>query len=118
MILSNDYLSNRRGGDAEELVGFQTGAADQRSVDVRLGKQLAGVARLDAAAVQDSHLGGGSIIVSLRKQPAKVSMHLFRLLRRGDFSRADGPNRLVGDHKPLDLVGRHAGQASRRIGGG
>src|SRR5690348_2347560 len=104
LLIENSFVTQSRRADrctcccdAEEIVRIQTGPADQCTVDVRLGEQLTGVARLYAAAVQNSDLCGGLIIVSLSEQPAKISVDLGSLLRRGDFSRADCPNRFIGD---------------------
>ena len=96
--------------DAEEIGHLQAGAADQRSVDIRLGQQGRGVVRLDAAAVLNPHRRRKLRIVTLGKHLAKIMMHFLGLLGRGDPAGADRPNRLVGDHQPADLLRRNAGQ--------
>src|SRR3954451_16159107 len=99
-----------RGCNAEKIVGIQTCPADQSAVDVRLREQFAGVARLDAAAVQNADLRGGFIIVSLGEQPAKISVDFGRLLRTSDFSGADRPNRFVSDYCFRNIVRRNSRQ--------
>src|SRR5579863_4167730 len=46
-------MTARSGKNVQELLGFQRRTADQAAVDVGLGEQVAGVTRLDAAAIQN-----------------------------------------------------------------
>src|SRR3954452_19781066 len=99
-----------RGCNAEKIVGIQTCPADQSAVDVRLREQLAGIARLHAAAVQNADLRGGFIIVSLGEQPAKISVDFGRLLSPSSFSGSDRPNGFVSDDCLRNIVRRNSRQ--------
>src|SRR6185437_4877889 len=71
-------------------------AADQAAIDVGHGKELCCIARLDAAAVENT---GGSRDCSILagNAPTDERVDLLRLVRRGIAAGADGPHRLVGD---------------------
>ena len=68
-----------------ELVGVEAASANQRAVDVGKGKQLAGVVRIHAAAVEEAHplrLLAGAIA----HQGADEGERLLGLLRGGHLS--------------------------------
>src|ERR1700676_3084537 len=87
MIISNvcniwvPLSAARRGHDAQEFLCFQRGATDQTAIDVGLQKQLAGITRLDAAAVKDPQVGG-DFSIPLRQPLTDERVHILRLLRR------------------------------------
>src|SRR3989304_4685235 len=88
----------RRAHDGREGLGIQARAADEGTVDFRLGDELADVLRRDAAPVEHARL--------LRPSPdppgqpaADQPADAVRLRAGGRPSRADGPDGLVGDHK-------------------
>jgi aminoglycoside phosphotransferase family enzyme len=82
--------------DAGEVVGIEARAADEGAVDVGLGHQLGGVARLHRPAVLDAHRAAAS-----RRRPrhrgAHVGAHGLGVVGRGGLAGADGPDGLVGD---------------------
>ena len=83
----------------QEIVRLQACAPDEGPVDVGQLEQLGRVVGLHAASVQDAHRLGRLGIVSASDQLAKVGVDLLGLLGRGDFSRSDRPNRLIGNDR-------------------
>ena len=88
-----------------EALRLQRGPAHQGTVNVGLAEQFGGVTRFDASPIlnpdRSSYLG----IVSRFDQAAKIGMDLLRLLRRGNFTRADCPNRLISDDRSPARIG-------------
>src|SRR4030095_932452 len=82
--------------DHGELVGVEAGPTDQGAVDVGLGGQLLGVARLDAAAVLDAGLVGGGLADQLGHGRADDGDRLLGVVGGGGPAGADGPDGLVG----------------------
>src|SRR5215471_18304323 len=92
-------LSLCRFDDCQKLLRFEARAADERAVHVRLVQQRRGVLRFHASAVLYQKRCGRFLAESLADVSANEGMGLLRLLRRGVFAGADGPDRFVGhDH--------------------
>src|SRR5262249_29388840 len=87
----------RRGQDRQELIRLERGATDQPAIDIGHRKYICRIARLDAAAVEDARRAGNFSIPLPDPRPDE-SVDLLRLIGRCVTSRADGPDRLVGDH--------------------
>ena len=94
--------------DVAERTHVETGASDERAVDVGLGAQCGDVVRLDAAAVQDVAALGGVRAEPLAQARADVGVGVLRLFGRGVLTRADGPHGLVGEHEIAQLFRRDA----------
>ena len=92
-----------RGDDRQEVGGVEAGAADEEAVDVGQLDQLGGVVGLDRAAVEDADAGGG-LGIALGEDGADEGDRLLRLLGRRRATRADRPDRLVGDDDPVELL--------------
>src|SRR3989442_9711229 len=71
---------------------FQGGAADQRAVHLRLAHQLARVRRLHAATILDAHAPGNCPVKHHGQLLADKGMGVLRLLWRGVFAPANGPD--------------------------
>src|SRR5579884_1082897 len=90
--------AGHRGHDSGELVGVEAGPADQGAVDVALGKDVGGVARIHRASVLDAHGGAGLLPPATGDQAPEGCTHRLGVLRGGVAPGADGPHRLVGNH--------------------
>lgn len=77
--------------------GLQAGATNQEAVNVGLLAQLLAVLLTDTTTVQDARLIRGLVVDALLEPLADGSVHLLRLLGRGDLAGTDGPDRLVGN---------------------
>src|SRR5687768_14899291 len=81
--------------NTKKLVALQARATNERSIDIRLRKQFAGILGFHAAAVLNSESIAARVI-ELRADPiANKCMSGFSLFRRGRDTRTDRPHRLV-----------------------
>src|SRR5690554_3887276 len=94
MVSSMVCLPRRRGGDGQEILGYEGRAPDQAAIHVGPREQLGRVGGLDAAAVQDRQRAGDCSIVG-SQLATDEGVHLLGLLRAGGAAGADGPDRLV-----------------------
>src|SRR5690606_6582821 len=85
-------------GDAEKIRGLQAGATDQGAVDVGDAEQLPRVRRLHRTAVENAH-ALGMVSKQTGKRSADMRMRLRHVGRTRRESRADRPNRLVGNDR-------------------
>ena len=108
----NETGGSGRGHHAEELFRLERGASDEATIDVRLGEQLAGVGRLDAAAVEDPQLTAYHSIIP-GDACAEDGMDLLRLGRRSGLPGADGPDRFVRQKRTGE--GLHPGHRHHRV---
>src|SRR6266487_1387304 len=81
----------------------QGSASDQRAVHLRLAHQLTRVRRLHAATILDSHTPGNRRVEHRSQLLADEGVGVLRLLRRGVFARANGPDRFVSHDRFLHL---------------
>src|SRR5262245_7379184 len=88
-------LSVCRFDDCQKLLRFEARAADERAVHVWLVQQRRGVFRFHASAVLYQKRCGRFLAESLADASANEGMGLLRLLRRGVFAGADGPDQFV-----------------------
>src|SRR5262245_15840104 len=68
--------------DAQEALGLERGAADERPVDVGLRHERCDVVGLDAAAVEDAQRLGRRLAVRGADARADACVDLLRLVRR------------------------------------
>lgn len=76
---------------------LQTGASDQKTINVRLLRQLATILLVDTAPVNDPRLLRRLARHVLPDPLTDLGVYLLRLLRGGHFARADGPDGFVRD---------------------
>src|SRR4030067_71847 len=81
-------------GNAQELIGFQAGPADQRAVNLRFSHEFGDVARGNAAAVKDAEAVADAAAVEAGDHLADKTDGLIGLVTGGRFAGADGPDRL------------------------
>jgi hypothetical protein len=101
----------RRVADAKEIGCGQRGASDQPSIHVRLREQFGGIGRFDATAVKQSGQPGNHNIFFFQLA-TNEGVYLLCQLRGGGAAGADGPDRLIGDHRGIkggDTVERQYG---------
>jgi hypothetical protein len=83
-------------GDRHELGGAQARAADERAIDVFDRQQFRGVGRPHRAAIENAH--AGALPRQMLVHPVTdEAVHLGDVSRRGRKTRADRPDRLVGN---------------------
>ena len=111
-VIAEGCLTRRRLHDPQERVGLQARPADQCPVHVRLRHQPGGVLGGDGTAVEDGKPSGDFLAIELGQPHPDDVLGGLGLLRGGNLAGADGPDRLVGDDQPVELV---VGQA--RTGG-
>src|SRR4051812_15088437 len=90
-------------GNLGEAGGVEGGTAHQRAVDVGACQKLFGVVGLDAAAVENTSLFA-EVRVQGGQPLADGGVDFLGLLGGGDLARADGPDRLVGDHAETRIL--------------
>jgi len=83
--------------ELQERIGLERGTTDERAVDVGQCHQVLDVVRLDAAAVRTRRTSADFGPVHGADALADEGVDFLRLLGRGDFASADGPDGLVGD---------------------
>src|SRR5437016_1515664 len=83
----------------------QGSAANERAVHFRLAHQLARVRWLHTATILDSHAPGNCPVEHRGQLLADEGVGVLRLLRRGVFARANGPDRFVSHDRFLHLFG-------------
>lgn len=91
----------------EILTGrLKRGTTNEEAIDIGLLAQLAAVALVDAAAVEDAGLVG-DLVADALKPVADGLVHVLGLLGGGDLAGADGPDGLVGDDDlaPVGVLG-------------
>src|SRR6476620_9709907 len=87
------------GGDnRDEVTRLETGTPDQRAIDVRDRKNLRRVRSLDGAAIEDANLPP-CLTVALLETGADHRMHLADLGDCRNLSRADRPDRFIGNRQ-------------------
>src|SRR5438045_7324593 len=95
--------------DRSKRFGIKAGATDEGAVNLFLGHQSFGILGLHAAAINDAHLFGHIGAESVGRLFADVEMRVHSHLWSGGLSRADRPDRFVGDDdgagaSPADLT--------------
>ena len=80
-----------------------------------LAEKFLGIGGFDAAAVLDADGLGDFFTVTLVDLAADEGVHVLCLLGGGSLASADGPDRFVGDHSVLQLLGVQIGQAAGNL---
>src|SRR5271157_3357441 len=104
LAAGGDFLAGL--DDAQEITGLEAGASHQRPVDVGTGQQLLGVVRLHAPSILDDNPGGRRLAERLDEPAADEGVDRLGLLAGGCEARADGPDRLIGQHGAGHLLHR------------
>ena len=102
--------------DGGEATRVEARAADERTVNVGLGKELLGVLGLDAAAVLDADTFGRGGREELAQVLADELMRFLGLGGRGSLAGANGPNGLVGEDDVGDFLFCEPGEALGKLG--
>src|SRR5881394_3761839 len=82
-------------GNGPEIFGFEAGAADERAIDVVERQDLAGILRVDRAAVEDTRACGYA--------GADRGVHFTDVGHCGGQPGADRPDRLIGDDQRVGI---------------
>src|SRR5271157_3065457 len=104
LAAGGDFLAGL--DDAQEINSLEAGASHQRPVDVGTSQQLLGVVRPHASPILDDNPGGGRLAERLDEPAADEGMDRLCLVARGRQARADGPDRLIGQHGAGHLLRR------------
>src|SRR6516162_11780040 len=97
MAKTHSYLGAGSAQDRQKLIRLERGATDQPAIHIRHREQVRGIARLDAATVENAG-GGRNFSIPLADPRPDEGVHLLRLLGCSVAPGADRPHRLVGNH--------------------
>lgn len=83
-------------GNGQEIAGFQAGSANKRAINIGDRHQLRRIRRLDRTTVEKPDRGARRA-EALAQLAAQERMHVCHVVRRRRQSRADRPDRLIGN---------------------
>src|SRR5206468_6569745 len=98
-----------------EAARIKAGAADKGAIDVGLAHQFACVLRLHAAAVLNPDPLGGRVVVHLVQSVANERMGFLCLSGRRVAASADGPDRLIRNHRFLQFLWTQTNETATQL---
>lgn len=101
--------------DSTELIGYQTGVADEEAVDALDFEVAGGSARIDGAAIEDGNIGASGVTVEFGDVFTDKDGDVGDIVGFGGFGvfvTTDSPDGFVGDDNFINIFFAEVGQAA------